>query len=235
MVGGNSLSVVRIAAAIEAGFGGTVSVSDIFRRPTIIEQASWVSSRSAGRDETATERGIPPSNIVALQPHGDLPALYAVHGVRGEIANTYLAPLMGAQRPFMGIRASGVEHDAALPAPSIAALADRYADQIMARTPAGQPVHLMGFSGAGWYAHAVADALLRRGATIGLFAVLDSGGTVRIDRGIGLVTLPMRIVPRIRVHLRNLVALPEGQNRRDYLALPEGQNRLDYLRMLAGR
>jgi hypothetical protein len=216
LMGGHSLSAVSLAAAIEACFGYRVSVSDIFRWPTIAEQASWVTRGPGDVDETAAADGAPAGNIVTLQPHGDLPPLYVLHGWQGAV-NSHLAPVIGSRRPLLGLQGSGIEHDAHLPALSVAALADRYADQIIARTQPGMMIHLLGFSAAGWYAHAVADALLRRGATIGLFAVLDSGGTVRIHRGIGLLTLPMRVVPRLRGHLRRLISPPEGHSRLDYL------------------
>jgi thioesterase domain-containing protein len=99
---------------------------------------------------------------------------------------------------------------------SLANIADRYAAQIMSRHPEGTMIHLLGFSAGGWYAHAVADALLRRGARIGLLAVFDAGEVADVHRGVRLVVLILRIVFRLRFHLAGVIASTDGQSRIDY-------------------
>jgi thioesterase domain-containing protein len=69
--------------------------------------------------------------------------------------------------------------------PSVRAMAADYADQILRRQPEG-PIHLLGYSAGGWYAHAVAIELQKRGAKLGLFAVLDSGVVARVHRRLGI-------------------------------------------------
>ena len=77
-------------------------------------------------------------------------------------------------------------------------------------------IHLLGISAGGWYAHAVADALLRRGARIGLLAVFDAGEVADVHRRVRLVVLILRIVLRLRSHLVGVIAPTDGESRIDY-------------------
>ena len=96
---------------------------------------------------------------------------------------------------------------------SVPQIAARYAEQILAQHPDDTMIHLVGHSAGGWYAHALAAALLERGAPIGMFAVLDSAPTARTHRRIGLILLAGRLLPRLRHHLHMLVRNPSGEPR----------------------
>ena len=208
IVGGNSLSAVRLVTALRRA-GHRVTVADIFRWPSIDDQMRGLTEGSVAEDDSAAD------NVVVLQDKGDLPPLYAIHGWGGTVEPyIHLARALAPRRPLLGVQA--YHPVTTTSSPSVATLASHYADQIMARQPAGTPIHLVGHSAGGWYAHAVAAELLRRGATIGLLAILDSGGTARIHRRIGLIALPLRLLPRLRVHLRGALRRPAGQRRGDY-------------------
>jgi thioesterase domain-containing protein len=60
-------------------------------------------------------------------------------------------------------------------------MAEHYASLIQQRWPQG-PYHLLGQSAGGWYAFAVAAALIRRGGSIGILTILDSGPTALISK-----------------------------------------------------
>lgn len=211
LVGGNSLSVVRLATAIEKYCGKAISVRGIFARPTIVEQASWM----IGLDDNL--RGDAIGNLVVLQPEGDLPPLYAIHGIGGGIANFIgIARALAPHRPVFGLQ--GLDSDKTDPSATVSAIAARYADQILTQHPRSTPIHLVGYSAGGWYAHAVAAALIDRGAAIGVLALLDTGPGAKIRRRF-----------RVAIHLKSrwqhyvaragrVIHPPGGQSRRSYLA-----------------
>jgi len=217
MVGGNSLATIRLQDQLTDQFMCNLPLSLIFKLPTIAQQAEWLTRSTTSDVGTLTGAGVAGENLVTLQPHGDRPALYALHGWGGGVASyVHLAREFAPRRPVFGLLASEVEIDSALSSSSLADIADRYAAQIMSRHPDGAMIHLLGFSAGGWYAHAVADALLRRGARIGLLAVLDAGDAADVHRRIRLVVLILRIVFRLRFHLVGVIAAPDGEGRIDY-------------------
>jgi len=212
LVGGHSLSAVRLATAVKTRWGREMPVAAIFARPTIEEQAGWLNHGEPG------SAGITLENLVTLQPEGDLAPLYVVHGWGGKVGHFIeIARALAPLRPVLGLQALGP--DEAGDPPTVPSMAARYADQLLARHPRSSPIHLLGHSAGGWYAYAVAAALLDRGATIGAVLLLDTHATARIDRRIGLVVMLMHLVPRLRHHLVRVIKLPEGESRRRYIVL----------------
>jgi thioesterase domain-containing protein len=133
--------------------------------------------------------------------------VFVVHGWGGTLgAFIDLARSLAPHRPVLGLQASAAGlADPELP--SVRAMAADYADQILRRQPEG-PIHLLGYSAGGWYAHAVAIELQKRGANLGLFAVLDSGFGARVHRRLGLTLLWSHGLPRLK---------PEGSLRQHLL------------------
>lgn len=206
LVGGHSLAAMRLAEEVESLWGQRLSVAEIFRHPTIRELAAWLAQRQP----------VPASaNLVILQPAGQRLPLHVIHGWGGMIGGfIHLARALAPERPVLGLQNSP---DAAwCPQVSVADLAARYAEQILSRHGCG-PIHLLGYSAGGWYAYAVAAALLERGVRIGLLAVLDTEATARIHRRLGVVLLAQKLLPRVRDHGRALLAMPAGQGRRGFL------------------
>jgi thioesterase domain-containing protein len=60
----------------------------------------------------------------------------------------------------------------------------------------------MGYSAGGWYAYAVAEALLKRGAPLGLTAILDSHINTKIHRRIGTQIILTKLRERLPRYLR---------------------------------
>jgi hypothetical protein len=81
----------------------------------------------------------------------------------------HLAP----HRPVYGLQAMGIDATSERHR-SVEATAEHYANLIDEHWPEGV-VHLLGQSAAGWYTLAVASELRRRGRSLGLVAILDSG------------------------------------------------------------
>jgi thioesterase domain-containing protein len=207
LAGGDSLAAARLATSLQGALNQEVSVKWIFRWPTIEEQAA--------RMLTLRHLG-PAPNLVFLQPLGSRPPLFLVHGLGGSVGGFIeLARALAPERPAIGLQATERERMDPSSA-SVEQMAEGYAEQILAMHQ-GAPIHLLGYSVGGWYAHAVAAALLKRGAPVGLFAVLDTHPTARIHRRIGLVLLLQRLQVRLLPHLRGLLQPPAGQRRRRYL------------------
>ena len=208
LMGGHSLSAVRLCAALEREFDISAPVSMVFARPTIRDLSMWLQQW----DRTGIALDNPPDNLVTLQPHGTLPPLYVVHGWGGTVAcHVGLARELAPRRPVRGLQAG--DHRGENVSVSVPQIAARYAEQILAQHPDDTMIHLVGHSAGGWYAHALAAALLERGAPIGMFAVLDSAPTARTHRRIGLILLAGRLLPRLRHHLHMLVRNPSGEPR----------------------
>ena len=121
--------------------------------------------------------------------------LFVIHGWGGTLdVFIHLARVLAPNRPVLGLQASNAG-EAEPDLPAVRAMAADYAEQILRRQPQG-PIHLLGYSGGGWYAHAVALELRARGANLGLFAVLDSGVAARIHRRLGATLLWRHVLPR---------------------------------------
>ncbi|MFM9087323.1 MAG: amino acid adenylation domain-containing protein [Cyanobium sp.] len=147
-VGGHSLAMAALSAAVLRELGQPLPMVEIFRNPTIQAQVKWLSGH---QPKPSTP------NLVTLQPLGDRAPLVVVHGWGGTIGTfIHLARSLAPHRPVCGVQAA---EEQAEPHGTVAAMAACYADQLLARHPGG-PVHLLGFSAGGWYAHALAAALL---------------------------------------------------------------------------
>ena len=211
IAGGDSLAAARLVSLFEEQLKLKMSVAAIYRLPTIAEQADWLEAHACSVPETESS-----GNLVTLQPHGSLPPLFIVHGWGGSVGGYVdLARAFAPERPVMGLQSSDADLTARTPA-SVEAMAESYAEQILATHPE-KPIHLLGYSTGGWYAHAVASALLRRGASVGMFAVLDTNATARIHRRIGVLLLMTTILPILVPRLWGLFAHPKGQRRHQYM------------------
>jgi len=212
MVGGHSLSAAQLVAAISSRLHHTMPVAAIFQAPTLREQVAWLTAQPHSASTSSLRAPLQrpdhsTANLVTLQPLGSLPPVFVVHGWGGTLgAFIDLARSLAPHRPVLGLQASAAGlADPELP--SVRAMAADYADQILRRQPEG-PIHLLGYSAGGWYAHAVAIELQKRGANLGLFAVLDTGVVAQVHRRLGLTLLWRHGLPRLK---------PEGSLRHHLL------------------
>jgi amino acid adenylation domain-containing protein len=212
MVGGHSLSAAQLVAAIASQLHHSMPVAAIFQAPTLREQVAWLTAQPHSASTSSLRAPLQrpdhsTANLVTLQPLGSLPPVFVVHGWGGTLgAFIDLARSLAPHRPVLGLQASAAGlADPELP--SVRAMAADYADQILRRQPEG-PIHLLGYSAGGWYAHAVAIELQKRGANLGLFAVLDTGVVAQVHRRLGLTLLWRHGLPRLK---------PEGSLRHHLL------------------
>ena len=190
-LGGHSLAAASLIVHIEKRIGKAVTWEVIYRYPTISEQTAWL----LDRDQIA------PRHLVTLQPHGSRPPLYIVHGWGGRVGSfTDLSRALAPDRPVLGLQASP-DGGGPPPGTSVAQMTQDYADEIIAAHRGG-PIHLMGHSAGGWYAYAVAAALLKRQAQVGVVAVLDTDVRVQIDPRLGLALVTQKLRSGLRVEDR---------------------------------
>jgi thioesterase domain-containing protein len=213
MVGGHSLPAAGLVARIEQKLGSAIPVEAIFSYPTIREQANRLSEPSAQSPSQSPAQS--PVHLVSLQPMGSRPPLHVVHGWGGRVGGfIHLARALAPHRPVLGLQASagGKPTERA----SVTQLADAYAEEIL-DSHQGGPIHLLGYSVGGWYAYAVAAALLQRGAPLGVVAILDTNAFTRIHRRLGVGLFAGQVGSRLLPALRGTLRPPRGQRRRRYV------------------
>jgi thioesterase domain-containing protein len=100
---------------------------------------------------------------------------------------------------------------------SVTAFAKAFAEEILA-AHSGGPIHLMGYSAGGWYAFALAAALLQRQAPLGVVAILDTNPIGRVPRQLGLSLFSRMLGAELAPKLLRCLRRRQGkQTRRRYV------------------
>jgi len=160
-LGGDSLALLGLFAAIEARFDRHLTVDVLAGGLTIARLARLLASDELLQAEMGS--------VVALQPAGHRPPFFCVHGIGGEVLHLHrLAVNAGTDRPFLALRRP---QEARL-SDSINQMAARYVEAMLARQPAG-PYYLGGYSFGAVIAYEMAVQLVQRGHAIGLLAIID--------------------------------------------------------------
>ena len=188
-LGGDSLSMVRLALAIETSFGCGLPPNWLFEAPTITQQAERLRTGMP-----AEARG----PLLPLTAGGaGMPLFVAHHGDGNVIGYQPLAQLLGGERPIYALQAKGLaEHIMALP--HIESVVAQYVQRIRAVQPHG-PYAIAGFSSGGLIAFEIAQQLSAAGERIGLLAILDTDA--HLERG---------LLDQVRLQLDTLRRLPRG-------------------------
>ena len=205
-LGGDSLQAMRLILRIQECFGVLVDLRLVYETADLKELAAALAEAST-QAKGARPALAMPSNLIPLRAHGTKVPLVLVHGWGGHISHfDGIEQRIDEDRPVYGVWCSP-EDAKLLPSPSVETLADRYAAQILARFPDG--VHLAGYSAGGWYAHAVGNALLKGGGSVGAFILLDVQVTsLMLDPA---VRCRVRLYRRIRLARDRLRVLRRGE------------------------
>lgn len=196
VIGGHSLAAARLMALIEQRLAMALPIATIFHAPQIALMARLMEKANA-------TTAVGDRCLVPLQPHGEAAPLFVIHGVAGDVfCYTDFARDLAPRRPVYGLQAMGIDGTSERHR-SVEAMAEHYANLIDEHWPAGV-VHLLGQSAGGWYAWAVASELRRRGRSLGLVAILDSGPTAAISRRLRGSLLLRRSVRRVPVYAHQL-------------------------------
>ncbi|MCA2243768.1 amino acid adenylation domain-containing protein, partial [Mycobacterium sp. WUMAC-067] len=171
-LGGDSLSAMRLIAAINASLDANLAVRTLFHAPS-------VRSLSQQLGQGATEVEVVP---VEFLKEGTGDPLFCIHPGSG-LVWPYYALGNYLDCPIIGIQQNPQNGEAR--AASICDMAKNYADRIQAVDPTG-PYNLLGWSFGGVVAHEIATELQRRGCSIANLILLDA--LLFIDSG---ATLPI--------------------------------------------
>ncbi|MBZ4323612.1 thioesterase domain-containing protein, partial [Streptomyces huiliensis] len=158
-LGGNSLSAMRVVAAVREAFDSQVGVRALMEAPTV---------RGIGRrlaDWTASDEL--PQVMRVGQGSGD--PLFCIHP-GGGVSWSYRALAGVVGRPVVAIQQT--VDDGERPG-SVREMAERYADLVQSVKPEG-PYDLLGWSFGGVVAHQMAAVLERRGAKVRRLVLLDA-------------------------------------------------------------
>ena len=160
-LGGDSLALLSLFATIEARFGRRLTVDVLAGGLTITGLAQLLARQQPLHAELDT--------IVTLQPFGDLPPFFCVHGIGGDVLHLHrLAIHMGTTRPFLGLR----QTSDVSPTETLNEMAARYVAAMLERQPAG-PYYLGGASFGAMVAYEMAVQLLAQGHEIGRLVIID--------------------------------------------------------------
>ena len=218
-LGGDSLLAARLAAAIESELHGKLPIASLFLFPTIelLER------------RLTEEHWLPPwKSLVPLQPLGERPPVFFVHGWGGDVyCFLDLAQQLPPEQPSYGLQAVGLDGCSA-PHTTVESMAAHYVAEIRAFRPAG-PYLLAGYSLGGLIAFEVAQQLQRQGQRVALLALLDSEPIGGIPWTVYGKTLALYLSERCGVHLRRWWNMP-AHFRMNYL-----RERLGALKHLLAR
>ncbi|MFF5010846.1 amino acid adenylation domain-containing protein [Streptomyces phaeochromogenes] len=167
-LGGHSFLATRLSASIRKEFGLDMPLRTIIQHPTVAELSALVlTGRIPGDHGEAFEVVLP----LNRDPGTGKPPVWFLHG-GGGIGWAYFTFAPYLDRPAYALQSRGSNGTEPLAA-SVDEMIDDYLAQILKVQPDG-PYHLIGWSFGGPMAHALADALDRRGHKVAFLAVLDA-------------------------------------------------------------
>ncbi|HWO41832.1 MAG TPA: thioesterase domain-containing protein, partial [Candidatus Eisenbacteria bacterium] len=199
-LGGDSLSAARVFSRIAQKYGKTLPLATLFEAPTIEKLAAVL------------ENGIPHGPapcVVAIQPQGSRPPFFCIHNPGGEVLlYRNLARHLGADQPFYGIQAQGIDGKAPVHT-TVEEMAGHYIREIQ-KIQARGPYFLGGFCFGGQIAFEIARRLSERGEKIGLVAMFESF-VRRYPPALQAELPPVKLFPwlqqKIAVHVRALLKM----------------------------
>ena len=163
-LGGHSLLAARAIAQVEKTFDCRLHLTAFTEEATIEKMAEIIQNEDS-------VIAIP--SVVQLQPKGNKPPFFCVHGVGGHVVRfKLLSEHMSPDHPFYALQSRGLDglHSPFLKIEEMAAF---YIDEIQNVQPAG-PYLLGGFSFGGFVAYEIARQLLCKGKEVALVALLDT-------------------------------------------------------------
>ncbi|MGB3284399.1 thioesterase domain-containing protein, partial [Mycolicibacter algericus] len=160
-LGGDSLSAMRVAAAVGVAFGTQLAVRVLFEAPTVAQLADWIGGQGG------EQRAVAPAQVLN---RGAGTPLFCVHDGFG-LSWAYRNLADHLDCPIIGI--NQISHEGEAEPGSIREMAENYIDRIQAISPSG-PYRLLGWSFGGVVAHQIAVELQRRGYEVERLILLDS-------------------------------------------------------------
>lgn len=195
-LGGHSITILRLFAQIEQGFGQSLPATTIYQAPTIAQLAQKLDQSTP----------VQATSLVKIRSGSQRPPLFCIPGNLGNIF-TDLADLvrhLDPEQPVYGLQDN-------LDNPSkIETLAKRYLSEIRTVQPEG-PYFLTGICSGGVVAHEMARQLTAEGQTVGLLTLVEPpppmGATLQAYGGFIKLAF-RRLFGRFRKHSGQMAQLP---------------------------
>lgn len=163
-VGGHSLLVLKLAAAIETEFGRPIPPAAIFKAPTATELARLI-------DSTANDASL--RYLTRLNQGGVGSPLFCLHGFKGTVDDyLHFARELDAELPVYGIRLGSLDDSASAQDDTIDSLVAQFEEEIHSVQAKG-PYRICGYSFGGIPAFKLAQRLSSGGEDVTLI-LLDA-------------------------------------------------------------
>lgn|GEM_PF-583838 len=162
LIGGDSLSGVRICARLKEMLGCEVQLVDLFKYPVLRRFAAQVGRKDHAKRWT---------NLAPIRLTGSAIPFICVHGDEG---NYNLPRLISSDRPFIGFMHQG-EDGRGMRHMTIKAIARHYVNELLEARPEG-PYILAGFSTGGVICFEMAQRMRSLGKEVPLLILLDARG-----------------------------------------------------------
>ncbi|MDF1756469.1 MAG: amino acid adenylation domain-containing protein [Verrucomicrobiales bacterium] len=175
-LGGHSLLSMKLFGRIQREYGVSLPLSVLFRSPTVKTLAEEVANRDGCQDGKAEENGSSAvaETTVLLQPKGERPPLFAVHGGDGGIFfYRDLAERLEQDRPFYAFEAAVLTGGGPIREESVPVTAHRYVKELEKIHPTGS-VYLCGYSFGGVVAYEMACQLTEKGRKVEFVGLVDT-------------------------------------------------------------
>jgi thioesterase domain-containing protein/aryl carrier-like protein len=185
-LGGGSLVAIRVLEAIKHKLGTELSFTTFTEHPTIRQLALHILNDPESQPEQA---------LVVLQPEGQNPPFYFIHGQGGHLMRGYhLAHHFFPTHPFYGLRSLGWRDDSRI-LQDFQAMATAYIQEIQVIQPQG-PYYFGGYSLGGLLALEMAQQFQALGETVGVLIAIDTNLTAR-RAYIRRLTIRERIIRKV--------------------------------------
>lgn len=162
-LGGNSLSAVKIMAAIEKETGKRLPLAALFDNTTIEKMARRINSNKVERWQA----------LVPIKTTGSKLPVYLIHGGGlNIILFKAISEDLDPDQPVYGFQALGLNKPTAIPE-TIEEIATIYVTELLMTNPTG-PYQLVGYSLGGFIAWEMAKQLKAVGKEIKFLAILDT-------------------------------------------------------------
>jgi len=163
-LGGHSLVAVRLMKRIEEAFGKNLPIATLLQAPTI-EQLAVIVRQKGGAPAW--------SCVVPIQTGGSKLPFFCIHGINGAVVRFHdLSRYLGADQPFYGVQANGLEVGQVLHTRT-EDMAAHYIKEIRRVQPQG-PYFLGGYSFGGMIAFEMAQQLSTQGREDAVVVLFDT-------------------------------------------------------------